>query len=202
MDTAGMDLESATEFLVTAATLLLLKARSLLPGDEEPEEMEETEAAREQLLERLLAYRKYQEAAGWLGDAYAEHGWYSPSLKELYVEYSSLYPDPFARVSSDELGPALVELLLLKTEERVDTTFIAPIRVSVSEQVERVREVLSAEGKTTFTLLTAKCETKIELIAMFLAVLELFKRGELTFSQRRIFSEIDIKAKEGEKSVA
>ena len=68
--------------------------------------------------------------------------------------------------------------------------------------LDKVREVLSAEGKTTFTALTAKCETKIELIAMFLAVLELFKRGELTFSQRRLFSEIDIKVKEGEKSVA
>lgn len=202
METGGLDLESATEFLLIAATLLLLKARSLLPGEEEPQEMEETEAAREQLLDRLLEYRKYKDAAAWLENAYAEHGWYSPSMKELDQDYSSLYPDPFRGVSVEALGPALVELLLRKTEERVDTTFIAPIRVSVSEQIERLRRVLTKKGKTTFTALARACESKLDVIAIFLAVLELYKRGELVFSQRKIFGEIEVKAKEGEKSAA
>lgn len=200
---AGLDLDAATEFLLIAATLLLIKTRSLLPRpEEEEEEAEESETAREYLIDRLIEYKQYQTAAEWLERLYGEHGWYLPSLKELADGYSHLYPDPFEGVSAESLPAALIGLLAERTAERVDTSFIAPIKISVAEHIERVRSVLARESATTFSRLVAACRSKIEVIATFLAILELYKRGEASLSQRRLFGEIDIRSREVEKNSA
>ena len=198
-----LDLDTATEFLLIAATLLLIKTRSLLPRpEEEAEEADESETAREFLVERLIEYKQYQTAAEWLEGLYGEHGWYMHSLKELADGYSHLYPDPFEGVSVESLPAALVELLADRTAERVDTSYIAPVKISVAEHIERVRSVLASDGATTFSRLVSECRSKIEVIATFLAILELYKRGEAMLSQRRLFGEIDVKSREVEKNSA
>lgn len=196
-----LDLEAATEFLVIASTLLLIKARSLLPsGGEETDVAQESETAREFLIERLIEYKKFANAADRLADIYAVEGWYMPRLRELEDDYASLYPDPFEGVEAESLGDALVALLLERARDNVDTTHIAPIKISVAEKIELVRERLRSSGKTTFSELCADCASKLDLIATFLALLELYKRGELAFTQRRLFGEIHIRKAEGEES--
>ena len=197
----GLDLDTATEFLLIAATLLLIKARSLLPhGDEELEATDETENAREYLVERLVEYKKFTNVADFLERRNAEHGWYIPRMRELEDDYSALYPDPFEGVPPSALAKALMELLVEWARDSVDVTYIAPIRVSVAEQLERVRAHVASNGEATFTELISVCRSKIEIIATFLAVLELCKRREVTVSQRKIFAEIFVKLREGEKS--
>jgi segregation and condensation protein A len=201
IENAPFDLDTATEFLLIAATLLLIKARSLLPhGDEELEATDETETAREYLVERLVEYKKFTNVADFLERRNAEHGWYVPRMRELEDDYSSLYPDPFEGVPASALAEALMELLVEWARDSIDVTYIAPIRVSVAEQLERVRERVSSSGQATFTELISVCRSKIEIIATFLAVLELCKRGEVTVSQRKLFAEIFVKLREGEKS--
>jgi len=198
-----LDLDAATEFLLIAATLLLIKTRSLLPApEEEAEAGEDSETAREFLVERLIEYKKFQAASEWMEEAYAEHGWYMPSLKELADEYSDLYPDPFEGVSVESLPLALIDLLTERAVRRVDTSYIAPIKISVSEHIDRVRRSLRVEGATTFGGLVAECHSRLEVIATFLAVLELYKRGEVTLSQRRLFGEIQVKRREVENPSA
>lgn len=197
----GLDLDTATEFLLIAATLLLIKARSLLPRpDEEPEIAEETESAREDLVERLIEYKKFANASEWLGDVYSHEGWFMPRLREMEDDYSSLYPDPFEGVSIESLTRALIELLIEKVKSGVDTSYIAPVKVSVAEQIQRVHEYLAREKAATFSALVADVGSKMELIATFLAILELYKRGEVTLAQRRRFGEIEVKTREGEAS--
>ena len=198
-----LDLDTATEFLVIAATLLLIKARSLLPRPEDELEMlEETETAREFLIERLMEYKKFSNAAEWLAELYGENGWYMPRLRELEEDYSHLYPDPFEGVSVTNLPEALIELLIERLSDQVDTSYIAPVKVSVAEHIGRVRNSLASTEEGTFTELVAGCRSKLDVIATFLAVLELYKKGELYLSQRRPFGEIKITIREGKENSA
>lgn len=95
-----------------------------------------------------------------------------------------------------------MDLLVEWARESVDTTYIAPIRISVAEQIELVRGRLAADGRASFSELVADCRSKIEVIAVFLAVLELCKRGEITLAQRKLFGEIDVKPRERKESSA
>jgi segregation and condensation protein A len=200
---ASLDLDTATEFMLIAATLLLIKARSLLPREEDDfEAADETETAREFLVERLIEYKQYSNAADWLTDAYAENGWYMPRLRELEDDYASLYPDPFEGVSVDELAQAMMDLLVEGATEDVDTTFIAPVRISVAEKIEEVRERVRSGGKARFSELVSACTTKLEVIATFLAILELCKRGEVKLAQRKLFGDINIEKREEEGNAA
>jgi segregation and condensation protein A len=196
------DLDTATEFLLIAATLLLIKARSLIPPTEEMEGAEEPERAREFLIEKLIEYRQFASVAEVLADRYAEHGWYLPRSRELEDDYASLYPDPFEGVIASELAGTLVDLLIQSASDRVDTSYIAPIRISVRERLEEIRGLLSDAGQARFSELVASCGSKIEVIATFLAILELCKRGEVTLRQRKIFGDIEIRSREGETSSA
>jgi segregation and condensation protein A len=198
-----LDLDSATEFILIAATLLLIKARSLLPRPEEELEMaEESESARTFLVERLIEYKKFSNVADMLEKRHAEHGWYIPRLRELEADYSELYPDPFEETEAGAMAEALMDLLVEWAREGVDISYIAPIRISVGERIEAVKAKLAVEEAVTFSDLIADCGSKMEIIATFLAILELCKRGEATLAQRKIFGEITVKAREGEKSSA
>jgi len=198
-----LDLDTATEFLMIAATLLLIKARSLLPRPEdELELLEDTETAREFLIDRLVEYKKFSNAAEWLLDLYGEHGWYMRRLRELEEDYSHLYPDPFEGVSVTNLPEALIELLIERLGDEVDTAYIAPIKISVAEHIGRVKSLLAPGGKCTFSELVAGCRSKLDVIATFIAVLELYKRGELSLSQRRPFGDIKITIREGRENSA
>lgn len=199
----GMDLDMATEFVLIAATLLLIKARSLVPpSEEEFEAADDPQSAREFLVERLIEYKQYSDAAEWLAAAYAENGWFTPRLRELEDDYSSLYPDPFEGVIGRDLAAALMDLLIERSSARVNTRYIAPIRVSVAERIMEVRRRIEAGGSAKFTELVDRCESKLEVIATFLAVLELYKRGEISLKQRKAFGEIDIQKREAGSNVA
>jgi segregation and condensation protein A len=200
---AKLDLDTATEFMLIAATLLLIKARSLIPPEaEEGEAAEETENAREFLVERLIEYKQFSNAADWLQAAYAEHGWYLPRTREMEEDYASLYPDPFEGVGARDLASALMDLLVERATARVDTFYIAPIRVSVAERIEDVRARIAKQGKAKFSELVSECASKLEVIATFLAILELYKRSEIDLKQRRLFGEIDITKREADSNVA
>ncbi len=198
---AGLDLDLATEFLLIAATLLLIKARSLLPRpEEEQDEADDPETAREYLVERLVEYKKFSNAADLLERLHAEHGWYMPRMRELEEDYSRLYPDPFEGVPASHLAEALMVALVEWARDSVEVSYIAPIRVSIAERIESVRSRLLSEGHARFSELIEECRSKIEVIATFLAVLELCKRREVTIKQKKIFGEIFVKLREGEES--
>ncbi len=187
-----LDLETATEFLLIAATLLLMKARTVLDYRDGKIAEEETETVSNELAEKLINYSKFKNAAEWLEARYAEHGLCFPTMRELESAYSNLYPDPFEGVKADKLAATLIDLLLENPQAIVDTSYIAPIRVSITEHINRIRRILKDKPTTSFSEITRKLTSKIEVIAAFLAVLELFKNGEISLKQPRIFGEIEI----------
>ncbi|MBN2168447.1 MAG: segregation/condensation protein A [Actinobacteria bacterium] len=196
-----IDLDTATEFLLIASTLLLIKARSLIRATGLEDQIEEeSDQAKDYLVNSLIKYKTFSNAGTWLEEAYAGNGWYLPSMREVEAEYAELYPDPFEGVKVEDLAGAIIDMLIRNVGVEVDTSYIAKVRISVEEHKLRVREFMKNNQSTTFTALIEGCRTKTEVIGTFLALLELFKKGEITLRQSRPFSEIGVKVMEGEKS--
>jgi segregation and condensation protein A len=184
-----LELDAATEFLVLIAALLELKSRLLLPGEEqELIELDPGEAA-EELLGRLLDAHRYRGAARDLWDRMAGQGGF---------RFRSAPPPPFLRRASLEdarpayeparLAAALGELLRLP--EPVDVGHIAVPKVSVAERLVHLRALLR-HGSFTFSEAVARADRVTVAVTLF-ALLELYKQGELTWTQEQPFGEVRI----------
>jgi segregation and condensation protein A len=187
-----LDLEVATEFLLIAATLLKLKSDYLLPEPEkETEELGPSEL-REELLWRLLEYQKYRNAAAALGKLLDREERYYYREVDMEEHFSHVVPDVLRGLTLDRLAKAAGELLEMVTE--LDVSYIAPIKVNIDDYMERVRTTLAQKGSTTYLELTSECALRVELIAVFLALLELYKREEIDIRQAARFGDIRVYA--------
>jgi segregation and condensation protein A len=190
----ALDLSVATEFLLTAAVLLELKARRLL-SDGSEEEDEETLALweeRDLLLARLLECKTFKEAAASMNRLMDAAQLSVPRRAGLEERFLKLAPDPLEGVSATDLHQALVKLLAPKPEARVNTEHVAPVRASVAETLEELVGRLPAEGQTTFRRLTAGLRQPLEVIVYFLALLELYKRGAIDLGQASRLGELHV----------
>ncbi|HSB68125.1 MAG TPA: segregation/condensation protein A [Candidatus Methylomirabilis sp.] len=173
-----LDLDVAGEFLLMAATLIHIKSRMLLPPEElaEGEEPEEKDP-RAELVDRLLEYKKYKEAAQTLGLLEAEqllvHRRGVPAL-ELTLE------GPL-QVSMLELLRAFRDIL-----RRADVPTpieITPEELSVGQRVVSLLDRLAEESPLEFATLFADTHRRLEIIVTFLALLELLRRRLATARQ-------------------
>jgi segregation and condensation protein A len=185
-----LELEAATEFLVLIAALLELKSRLLLPGEEVEEliELDPGEAA-EELLARLLDAHRYRGAAMYLGDRLAAEGGYRFRSAPLpvFLRRASL-EDAQAVYEPARLAAALGELLRLP--ELVDVGHMATPKVSVAERLAHLRALLR-RGSFTFSEAVARADRVTVAVTLF-ALLELYKQGELTWTQDQPFAEVRI----------
>jgi segregation and condensation protein A len=186
-----LELEAATEFLVLIAALLELKSRLLLPGEEqELIELDPGEAA-EELLARLLDAHRYRAAATFLRDRLgAEEGHrfrsapLPPSLRRASLQDASAVYDPAL------LGRAVGELLRLP--QPVDVSHMTAPKVSVAERLAHLRALLR-RGSFTFDEAIERGD-RITIAVTLFALLELYKQGEVTWTQQEPFGEIAIEA--------
>jgi segregation and condensation protein A len=184
-----IELEATTEFLVLIAALLELKSRLLLPGEEEELiELEPGEAA-EELLARLLDAHRYRAAAQHLEQRLAEQSGYRFRSAPLpaAIRRASL-EDAVAVYEAERLAVAMGDLLRLP--EPVDIRHIRNPRVSVAERLAHLRKLLRA-GSFTFDDAVVQADRVTVAVTLF-ALLELYKQGELTWSQPEPFGEIRI----------
>jgi segregation and condensation protein A len=188
-----LDLEMATEFLVLIASLLELKSRLLLPAAEE--EMVELgpEEAAEELLARMLEYRRYRGAAEYLDDLFLEN--------REYGYRSAPLPPELRRVALGAAKPAYEPDLLaasigdlLRVPPKPDTSHIRPT-VSLDARLRILRELLgsSRSGSLDFDE-TFGDEPKLTQAVTLFALLEMHKRGEATWEQGGVFQAITIAA--------
>jgi segregation and condensation protein A len=186
-----LELEAATEFLVLIAALLELKSRLLLPGEEqELIELDPGEAA-EELLARLLDAHRYRAAATYLHDRLGEQAGYRfrsaplpASVRRASLDEAGAVYDPTI------LGRAVGSLLTLPA--KVDVRHIASPKVTVAERLAHLRELLR-RGRFSFDEAVARADRVTVAVTLF-AVLQLYKQGELTWSQEAPFGEITIEA--------
>jgi segregation and condensation protein A len=184
-----LDLDAATEFLVLIAALLELKSRLLLPGEEqELIELDPGEAA-EELLARLLDAHRFRGAATHLQERLAAQGGFRFRSAPLpqFLRRATL-ADAQAVYEPIRLAQALGELLRLP--QPVDVHHMALPKVSVGERLAHLRTLLR-RGSFTFGEAVADADRITVAVTLF-ALLELYKQGELTWTQEQPFAEVRI----------
>jgi segregation and condensation protein A len=182
-----LNLEIAGEFLVMAATLTHIKSKMLLPTSTDGEDEEEGEDPRKELVDRLLEYERYKEAARSLE---------SQDILERDVFTRKVGEDA---EEEDELDLNLFELIeafqqILKRSSPELAHEITLERISIEEKITEILDTLgSAGGEVEFTHLFEGRPTKEVIIFTFLALLELMKLRMVRVYQRRHFHPIKIR---------
>ncbi len=178
-----LDIDVTSEFLLIAATLIQIKARHLLPDDREIDLDEELALAeeRDRLLSRLLACLTFKDVAAVF------HHRLDASLR-FVPRMAGLDPDIVPKTPEIHLDITPAQLALIA--ERAFTTRLEPDLdhleldlPSVDDAIADVRRRMAVELDTSFEQLIDHCDRPIEVVAYFLAVLELVRWGALSVSQ-------------------
>jgi segregation and condensation protein A len=188
-----LELDVATEFLVLIAALLELKSRLLLPGEEEGLEDVTSEEAVEELVARLLEYRRYRDAAAMLERSFEAARAYlyrsAPlpvELRQVAIEAATAVYDP------DRLGTALGDLLATPPELNLD--HIRPT-VSLEKRLRALRDALRGHASIDFDEQFGGEDRLTQAVTLF-ALLDLYRKGEATWEQSEAFGPITIRKRE------
>lgn len=189
-----LDLEVTTEFLVIAATLMELKAARLLPDEDDPDADESAVEARDLLYARLLDYRTFKHAAGWLNERLSDHAAYVPRAVGPEPAFRDLRPPVSIGVGAQRLADIAAKALTEREDEAVDTSYLQPVRLTVREAAGMVVDELArAGGQATFAELTAGCRHQVEVIVHFLSLLELYKLELVDLLQPTAFGTLRVR---------
>ena len=198
-----LDLDVATEFLLIAATLVELKSKRLLPGEDDVDLDDELGLWQERdlLLARLLECKTFKDAANAFQRLSAEAGRSYPRTAGLEDRFLDIAPDLLAGVTAEDVRDAFLRSVAPKPLLRVDLDHVAPIRASVTDAVEELLDELPRAGTLTFRELTGGLFERLEVVVRFLAVLELYKQGLIEVEQFHNFADIRITWVGGDPSV-
>jgi len=181
-----LDLNIAGEFLVIAATLIHIKSKMLLPPDEKELLPEEEEDPREELVRRLLEYKKFKEVAGILQDLEGQR-------KKMFTRDIPFEAGPgevFFEASLFDLITAFTRALKDVPKELFQE--IIKDEFTVEQKVHDLLHMLVVTPAISLFELFKNSKNKPEIIAMFLAVLELIRLKEIIVVQKQNFSDIEI----------
>ncbi len=178
------ELDQASYFLVVAATLVDLKAARLLPaGEVDDEEDLALLEARDLLFARLLQYRAYKQVAALFAGRIASQGRRYPRQVPMEPQFASLLPEVLIGIGATEFAAIAARVLAARPAPAVSTAHLHVPRTSVREQAEILLARLRSLRRATFRQLIADCAGTYEVVARFLAVLELYRDGQVSLDQ-------------------
>lgn len=205
-----LDLDVASDFVLVASTLLDIKAASLVPAeparraaaddaDDEDDDLADMdpEEAREVLIARLLAYKQFRGAAAALAARSEAEARMHPRMVGADPEFLGLMPDYLEGISLRSLAVICADIDSKRETFLLESEHIAPKRLPVALTIASVDRLVRSRRHVTFTELVGEDSTPEVVVANFLAILELFKRGLVRVSQSEIFGEIDVDHIEG-----
>lgn len=200
------DLDMVSNFLLVAATLLDLKAARLLPrGEVEDEADLALLEARDLLFARLLQYRAYKQVAAVFAERLAAQSRRWARAVPLEPRFADLRPDVLLTLGPQEFAALAARVFTPREPPSVPVTHIHQPKTSVAEQAVLVVAELREHGTLTFTELTRACTDTFEIVARFLALLELYRNAYVSFDQPEPLGELRITwtgSSEGDVSVA
>ncbi|HJP65354.1 MAG TPA: segregation/condensation protein A [Actinomycetota bacterium] len=190
-EAAAWSIEEATWFLATCAVLLELKVGRLLPRQKPDTEEELLGGASPDLVyARSLELTAYRQISADLAERMATAALLVPRTAGPPPEFAHLYPDPLERVTSEVLAGIAAELLA--PEPPVDLSHVTPIRVTLADAIDAVRERMALQREARFQELVEGCRDRIEVVVRFLALLELHRDGKVRLAQARVFGDIEV----------
>ena len=180
----GWDLDQVSYFLVVAATLLDLKAARLLPsGEVEDEEDLALLEARDLLFARLLQYRAYKEVAGVFAARMTAAARRFPRRIPLEPRFAELLPEVLLGLGPAEFARLAALTLAPKPPPKVSTEHIHAPLISIKDQARILTALLRKLGRASFRQLTANAQGSYEVVASFLALLDLYREDAVSFEQ-------------------
>ena len=204
-----LDLDVASDFVLVASTLLDMKAHALVPQDvslkssyDEDEYDDELDGlspdeAREVLIARLIAYKQFRNAGAALGSRMEAESYMFPRSVGPDPDFLNLMPDYLEGITLRSLAVICADIDSKRETFLLEAEHVAPKRLPVALTVASVDRLTRSKGKVTFSELLDGQDTPEIVVANFLAVLELFKRGLVRVQQDVIFGEIEIEHIEG-----
>lgn len=189
-----LDLDVTSEFLLIAATLVQLKAQSLLPSSSELDLDEELALAeeRDRLLSRLLASVTFKDVAAVLRRRLQETNRFVPRISGLDQKITAPAPDVTIPASQDELA-AIANKVFARATLEPDLDHLDLDLPSVERAIDDLRERLRAATVASFEDLTDHCRRPVEVAAYFLALLEMARWGLIEVSQADWASQIEVR---------
>ena len=190
-----LNINVASSYIVMAAELMEIKSKFLLPKkEEEEEETDEEVISKENLINKLIEYKKYKEMA--------------PSFKELEENRQNIYIKSPEKINNyldeviiknedtsiDDLIDAFKKFLERKNHEKPISTKITNKEYSIKERKRYIKNILKEKKKVLFTELFEEKNTSF-IIATFLSILEMTKEKEVIIKQDNNFSNIIIELK-------
>ena len=207
-----LDLDVASDFVLVASTLLDMKAAALVPNEpqrarkEEEEEDDEDDLAnlspdeaREVLIARLIAYKQFRNAAAALGSRMEAERLMEPRTAGPDPEFMGLMPDYLEGITLRSLAVICADLDSRRQGFLLEAEHIAPKRLPIALTVASVDRVTRAHPLVSFSDLLDGDLRPETIVATFLAILELEKRGSVVLTQEHTFGEIDVARVEGAK---
>ena len=196
----GEDMDSMSEFILMAATLLEIKSRMLLPNPPK-EEGEEEEDPRAELVRRLLEYKRFQEAAQFLqeNEGADERCYFKTadsSLPKELVPAKPVLSEVLSGITLDSLYAAYTEVLK-RRELKIDKVragFNAVTRdmFTIEEKTEYILDLLNLRSIIEFSEIFRAKSMRMEIVVTFLALLELIKQRLVNISGDGVFDSIKI----------
>lgn len=190
----SLDIELAGEFIVMAATLMEIKSKMLLPPKPKAENEEEGPDPRAELVQMLEEYRRYKEAAEMFRARMAVWSRVFPRSGDLPADVAELAPPrEYANLSVTTLMDALQQVLLEAEEEHGVRTILRE-KVTVRMKIAALWRLLRVRPDgVTFQELFTRPYTRLEVVASFLAVLELLRLGKVVVVQEHAFAALHIR---------
>jgi segregation and condensation protein A len=184
-----LDLEVSGDFLVMAATLMRIKAKMLLPlpasGDGEEDEGD----PREELVQRLLEYRQYKEAAEQMKDK--ESFRRLLHARGMVPSEDDAGPLPLAKVSLFDLLEAL-NRVMARRPAAAPVYAVQTEGWDIDDKMSLIARTVAEEGRLLFSTLVFHARARMEIVVSFMALLELVKLGHVRVEQDDAFEDIVI----------
>jgi len=176
--------EEAANFIQIAATLLLIKSKSLIP---DLELSDDENADVEDLRRRLTAYEKVREASRELARIYGKRMMVPPGERPPDVVFA-----PSRDLSAAALAEALARVLAAREEvEELPTARVKPL-VTIEEMMDRLAKRVQSAMNLSFNEFSKGTKERVEVIVSFLALLELVKQGAVAAEQFDTYGDIRI----------
>ena len=191
-----LDLEATTEFLVLIAALLELKSRLMLPREDEDAALDwEPEEAAEELLARMLEYRRFRTAAEFLHERLRDESGFRyrsaplpPELRKVSLEIAETTYD------ATRLGEAIGGLL--RSPPPINLSHVARPHVTLEQRLVHLRAMLKSRSRFSFDDAVGDADRVTQAVTLF-ALLELYKAGEADWEQDGPFAPITIQGRTG-----
>ena len=187
-----IDVNAVGDFLEMATRLMEIKSKMMLPRHEEIETEETIEDPRQDMVKRLLEYKKYKDAASMLeerGQQWQQR--YARRVNDLPTSRVDPAEQPIQEVELWDLVSAFSRVI---RDSAAKPSAIRYDDTPIETYMNQIRERLAEESRMTFTDLFEPDMVKSQLVGIFLAILELIRHHHVQVEQEKLFGEIWIVA--------